>query len=217
LRMKLAIRDIRISDERAWRPLWDGYLQFYETELAKATTDATWRRLLDPAIAMSGIVAERGETLVGDHSPDLLIQNRGSAQLSALGEVEQFVIGNAAPQEEREARRQLELADSIRLIARDVGRFRLDAEQELRRHDQPHDSLLDAAIEVPFPAPLAIERDQRLDVGIGHRPPKGTARECLENRSRAGDLFRFNRTHRRNAAKAFRETGMTGEDPLPAR
>ena len=63
--MELAIRDIRSSDEPAWRPLWDGYLRFYETELSRATTDATWRRLLDPAIAMSGIVAERGETLVG--------------------------------------------------------------------------------------------------------------------------------------------------------
>jgi GNAT superfamily N-acetyltransferase len=63
--MELAIRDIRSSDERAWRPLWDGYLRFYETELASAATDATWRRLLDPSIAMSGIVAERGDALVG--------------------------------------------------------------------------------------------------------------------------------------------------------
>ena len=63
--MELAIRDIRSSDERAWRPLWDGYLRFYEIEVASVATDATWRRLLDPSIAISGIVAERGGAIVG--------------------------------------------------------------------------------------------------------------------------------------------------------
>lgn len=63
--MELTIRDLRNSDEAAWRPLWDGYLDFYETDLAEETTAATWRRLLDPATPMSGLVAERGGALVG--------------------------------------------------------------------------------------------------------------------------------------------------------
>lgn len=63
--MDLTIRDIESSDEPRWRALWDGYLRFYETEIPETTTAATWRRLLDPASPMSGLVAERGDALVG--------------------------------------------------------------------------------------------------------------------------------------------------------
>ena len=63
--MDLTIRDIKSTDEPRWRTLWDGYLRFYETDLAETTTAATWRRLLDPASPMRGLVAERGDALVG--------------------------------------------------------------------------------------------------------------------------------------------------------
>ena len=63
--MDLTIRDIESPDESRWRALWDGYLRFYETELAEETTAATWRRLLDAGSPMRGLVAERGEALVG--------------------------------------------------------------------------------------------------------------------------------------------------------
>ena len=64
-RMEVAIREIRSSDKQPWRALWDGYLRFYETELADETTAATWRRLLDPDTQMTGLVAERGDVIVG--------------------------------------------------------------------------------------------------------------------------------------------------------
>lgn len=34
------------SDRADWEPLWQGYLTFYETELAAAVTDATFARLV---------------------------------------------------------------------------------------------------------------------------------------------------------------------------
>ena len=37
------------DDEDAWLPLWRGYLDFYETSVSDEVTDATWRRIVDPA------------------------------------------------------------------------------------------------------------------------------------------------------------------------
>ena len=63
--MELVIREIRSSDEQSWRVLWDGYLRFYDTDLEESTTETTWRRLLDAEAPVRGLVAERGDALVG--------------------------------------------------------------------------------------------------------------------------------------------------------
>ena len=52
------IRPLAAGDRDAWAPLWQGYLDFYETELAGEVTDVTWNRLLDPAEDMHCLVAE---------------------------------------------------------------------------------------------------------------------------------------------------------------
>jgi len=60
------IREIGPRDEREWRALWRGYLDFYETELTPEITDETWARLLAPEGAVRGLVAEADDgTLVG--------------------------------------------------------------------------------------------------------------------------------------------------------
>jgi ribosomal protein S18 acetylase RimI-like enzyme len=61
----LEVRVARASDERAWRPLWDGYCEFYETELPSEVTAATWRRLLEPGEPMEALVVETGGEVVG--------------------------------------------------------------------------------------------------------------------------------------------------------
>jgi GNAT superfamily N-acetyltransferase len=43
------IRDATPADEAAWRALWADYLAFYGVTLAPGVTDATVRRLMDPA------------------------------------------------------------------------------------------------------------------------------------------------------------------------
>ena len=52
-----SIRDLEAGDEADWRRLWAGYLAFYGTDVPEAVTAATWRRLLDPAVAMFGRLA----------------------------------------------------------------------------------------------------------------------------------------------------------------
>lgn len=56
--MSVTIRPLAAADRDAWAPLWQGYLDFYKTDLAPEVTDVTWNRLLDPAEDMHCLVAE---------------------------------------------------------------------------------------------------------------------------------------------------------------
>ena len=55
--MAVTIRPLEARDREAWLPLWQGYLDFYETSLPQAVTDATWRRIVDPGGAIRGFCA----------------------------------------------------------------------------------------------------------------------------------------------------------------
>jgi len=62
----IATRPLGRTDEAAWRTLWAGYLAFYRQVLDPAITEATWRRLLDPAAAdMVGRVAVLDGRVIG--------------------------------------------------------------------------------------------------------------------------------------------------------
>lgn len=56
--MAQTIRPLTSADRTAWNPLWQGYLDFYKTELTPDMTETTWNRLLDPAEDMFCLVAE---------------------------------------------------------------------------------------------------------------------------------------------------------------
>ena len=55
--MSVSIRPLEPKDKNAWLPLWRGYLEFYETSVADAVTEATWRRIIDPAGPIHGLCA----------------------------------------------------------------------------------------------------------------------------------------------------------------
>jgi GNAT superfamily N-acetyltransferase len=52
-----AIRPVAAGDRDAWFRLWQGYLDFYERALDLKISEATWRRLLDAAEPVYGLVA----------------------------------------------------------------------------------------------------------------------------------------------------------------
>ena len=63
---------------------------------------------------------------------DLLFEHLRLASVRRARDVEQFVVGNAAPEEERQPRRQLEVADrDTPCPGASSGGILLDAEQEL--------------------------------------------------------------------------------------
>lgn len=57
------------EDYRAWRPLWDGYNEFYgrhgATALPEHITEVTWQRFFDPTEPVFALVAESQGQLVG--------------------------------------------------------------------------------------------------------------------------------------------------------
>jgi GNAT superfamily N-acetyltransferase len=59
------IRPLRPDERAAWRRLWTGYLDFYQTSVPPETYDVTWQRLNDPAEPMFALGAEVDGTLRG--------------------------------------------------------------------------------------------------------------------------------------------------------
>ncbi len=65
----LLIRPVQERDFGRWRPLWDGYNEFYgrwgDTALPQAVTDVTWGRFFAQDEPVHALVAEIGDDLVG--------------------------------------------------------------------------------------------------------------------------------------------------------
>ncbi len=59
------VRAVASADEPRWRELWSGYNAFYEEDVPDAITQATWRRILNPAVPLLGRVAELDGRVVG--------------------------------------------------------------------------------------------------------------------------------------------------------
>ena len=78
------------------------------------------------------VVHEGGRPRIREHPAHLAVEHPGLAQPAPNRGVEQFFVGNAAPQEERQARRQLEIADRIHVAGRRAGRIALDPETGTR-------------------------------------------------------------------------------------
>src|SRR5262245_57407611 len=89
------------------------------------------------------VVDERLRALVGEHAVDLLSQHTGVAEALRFGKLEQLLIRHAAPEEERHARRELEIAQAA--DARPFARFR--AIDEVRAREHGRHSVADAGLE----------------------------------------------------------------------
>jgi len=64
--MGILIRKIQKEDRKAWDPLWQGYCDFYETDIPTDVTDHTWDGFFDDNIPMYAFVAvDKDEQLVG--------------------------------------------------------------------------------------------------------------------------------------------------------
>jgi len=64
--MSLTVRRLTSSDEAAWRRLWTGYLEYYETTVPEDVYRTTFTRLLgDDPTQVNGFVAESDGVLVG--------------------------------------------------------------------------------------------------------------------------------------------------------
>ena len=150
---------------------------------------------------------------VGQHAADLPFEHLGLAQLAALGQVEQLVVRDAAPEEERQAGGELDVGDAVGRVRRDAGRVRLDAEEELRVHQHRAQGHLDPRVEVPSGAGLPVQLHRLLEVRVGDRPPVGPAHERGEDVPGTRFLFaRFLRLADEDPAAAGRVPVPLGGD-----
>ena len=61
------------------------------------------------------VLRKRSRSLVGEHSLHLTAKYAGLAQSTLLGDSQQFIVGNAAPQEKRQPGSQFKIADPVSL------------------------------------------------------------------------------------------------------
>src|SRR5262249_55651396 len=82
------------------------------------------------------VLHQRGpRSFVVQHPPYFPLEHRRLVQLPADGRVEQLVIGDAAPEEKRQTRRQLDVRKVVRRPRRDAGRIGFDLEQKIGAHE----------------------------------------------------------------------------------
>ena len=146
------------------------------------------------------------------HAPDLRGKHGGLMQLRFFGETEEFLVGDAAPEEERQARGEVQVGQMIRRALRRDGRGPLDAEEEFGRDEDAAQAHLDAGIErAAIGLAGGEEFHQGVGVGGGDWSSIGAAGERGEDLPRA-NIFRLGwlGVADENAATALGFTGTRG-------
>ena len=63
--MSIDIRPVTAEDHAAWLPLWQRYLDFYQSTVAEQTSATTWQRFIDPTEPMHAALAWQDGQAVG--------------------------------------------------------------------------------------------------------------------------------------------------------
>ena len=119
------------------------------------------------------IVDQRVRAGIGQHPADLAVEYGRVAQPARRCRVQQLLVGNAAPQEERQPRGELQIGDPVGRLGSDTGRVLLDAEKEIRADQNPLQRQLDAGLESTAVPPRLVEPDQRLHIRLGDGAAEG--------------------------------------------
>ena len=119
---------------------------------------------------------ERLGARIGEHALDLRFDDVGSPRSPAAASFKQLLVGPAAPEEERQARGELEVVERERLAGIALGR-RDRAIQEIRAREHGRHEVLDADVEAARRAAVLVERHQPLEVAGVHGPAERARRE----------------------------------------
>ena len=158
---------------------------------------------------LSGEVGHQvGRARVGQHPPHLRVEDVRRAQFAAFGQPQQFIVRNAAPQEERQARRQLQVTEPVGGARLHALRILLDPEQEFRTHQHRGQPQFDAGVEAPLLARRAVQPERPFQVGVGDRTAIGPPHHVGEDLTRAGGFLLHGRRLTTEDTGAAR--GVTG-------
>ena len=135
------------------------------------------------------VVDERPRARLGQHAPDLRLQHRRGGQRALLGRIEQRLVRDAAPEEERQARGDLHVAQAVRLSGGGTGGVAFHAQEEIGVDEHPLQRELDTGVEAAAVLPAAVEEaEQRVQVVRRHRPAVGAPRQPRDDIGGAGSL-----------------------------
>ena len=152
-----------------------------------------------------------------EHAPHLLASSTpGSCSRFRPPRARAARRRDAAPQEEREPRGELEVADAIRGARRRVRGILLRAKHERRAREQTAQRELDARVERARPRPSSIERHEAREVRLVDGPPIRAPRERRQDLARAA-LFvgRARRRAGRRCAAALAVVAGAGRRERP--
>ena len=155
----------------------------------EAAVRAQRREVAQPQPLPREVAGEVERARVGEHPARLPLELGGVAQLAAYRRVEQLVVGQAAPEEERQPRRQLQVADVVRGDGPAAVGIELDPEQELRVDENRAQRAAYAGVEVAARPALPVERHRAVEVRVRHRPPIGPPHQRGEDLPRAAFLL----------------------------
>jgi len=122
-------------------------------------------------------------TGVGEEAAGLAFEFGGLAELALGGGEEEFVVRDAAPEEEREAGGEFEVGDAVDTALRGIG---FDAEEEFGIGEDGGDGGGDAGVEAGLGAALAVEGEEFVEIGGGGGAAVGAAEEGGEDGGGAG-------------------------------
>ena len=96
-------------------------------------------------------------------------------KLALHGGVVELIVGDGAPQEERQTRGEFEIAHAIGGVGSGIGGVGFHAEDELGAGDDAAHGHFDALIEVAFVAAALVEAEHFFHVVIVHGAAVGAA------------------------------------------
>src|SRR5262249_2682868 len=108
-------------------------------------------------------------------------------QFALRGNVKQLIVGNAAPEEKREPRRQFQIAHSVRTAWRYLSWVALHAEKKLRTREHLAQGRCDSRIEIAFRAPFAEKRHRLVNFRLRDGAAVSAPHYCGQNL--CGTLF----------------------------
>ena len=139
----------------------------------------------------------RGETrrqhvgaAIGQHPPRLPFERRGVSQPARLRHAHQLLVRTRRPEEKRQSRGEVEIAQRVGLACRCERRPLLEAEHEPGARQDAFERHPDAPFETAFGRALVVERHQRVDIALGSRAPERLRGETRHDFARADHLLR---------------------------
>ncbi len=153
--------------------------------------------------------AEHVRPGIGEHARDLLLELRRTRQAARFGHAHQLGIRARGPQEERQPRGEVDVAERVGLSGAVRERRLLEAEHEARAGQDALEGHAHPFFEPAVGQASLVERHQRVDVAL-----TGAAAERLR-RQRGDDAVRAPRLLRRAGRLAHEDLGAAGRGRHP--